>query len=138
MTSADVRGGRRPRPRPLARAAAILAAVAGLFAMHRLLMTMPGSGLRRLTLRRHDRAGGGMTGQVAASEAGERHVFGPPATAGRVITSVTREAERRLGIPRHVTEQTIRVALDLDGDMGDTLDGFLARVITPAADSQSR
>ena len=30
------------------------------------------------------------------------------------------------------------VALDLDGDMGDTLDGFLARVMTPAADSQSR
>ena len=60
-----------------------------------------------------------------------------PATAGRVITSVTGEAERRLGIPRHVTEQTIRVALDLDGDPGDTLDGFLARVMTPAADSQS-
>jgi len=61
-----------------------------------------------------------------------------PATAGRVITSVTGEAERRLGIPRHVTEQTIRVALDLDGDMGDTLDEFLAKVITPAADSKSR
>jgi hypothetical protein len=61
-----------------------------------------------------------------------------PATAGRVITSVTGEAERRLGIPRHVTEQTIRVALDLDGDLGDTLDGFLARVMAPATDSQSR
>jgi len=61
-----------------------------------------------------------------------------PATAGHVITSVTGEAERRLGIPRHVTEQTIRVALDLDGDMGDTLDGFLAKVMTPAADSRSR
>jgi hypothetical protein len=61
-----------------------------------------------------------------------------PATAGRVITSVTGEAERRLGIPRHVTEQTIRVALDLDGNMGDTLDEFLDRVMTPATDSQSR
>ena len=60
-----------------------------------------------------------------------------PATAGRVITSVTGEAERRLGIPRHVTEQTIRVALDLDGDLGDTLDEFLARVMTPAADAQN-
>ena len=60
-----------------------------------------------------------------------------PATAGRVITSVTEEAERRLGIPRHVTEQSIRVALDLDGDLGDTLDEFLARVTTPAADAQN-
>ena len=60
-----------------------------------------------------------------------------PATAGHVITSVTGEAERRLGIPRHVTEQTIRVALDLDGDLGDTLDEFLARVMTPAADAQN-
>ena len=59
-----------------------------------------------------------------------------PATAGRVITSVTGEAERRLGIPRHVTEESIRVALDLDGDMGDSLDEFLARVMTPASDSQ--
>jgi hypothetical protein len=59
-----------------------------------------------------------------------------PATAAHVITSVTGEAERRLGIPRHVTERTIRVALDLDGDMGDTLDEFLRRVMTPAADSQ--
>jgi hypothetical protein len=48
------------------------------------------------------------------------------------------EAERRLGIPRHVTEQSIRVALDLDGDLGDTLDEFLRRVLTPAADSQAR
>jgi hypothetical protein len=61
-----------------------------------------------------------------------------PATAGRVIASVTGEAERQLGIPRHVTERTIRVALSLDGDLGDALDGFLARVMTPAADSQSR
>jgi len=60
-----------------------------------------------------------------------------PATAGHVITSVTGEAERRLGIPRHVTEQTIRVALDLDGDLGDTLDEFLARVMTPATDAQN-
>jgi hypothetical protein len=35
------------------------------------------------------------------------------------------------------TERTIRVALRLDGNLGDTLDGFLARVTTPAADSQS-
>jgi len=58
-----------------------------------------------------------------------------PATAGRVITSVTGEAERRFAIPRHVTERTIRVALDLDSDLGDTLDEFLRRVLTPAADS---
>lgn len=45
-----------------------------------------------------------------------------PYTAGRVITSVTGEAERQLGIPRHVTEQSIRIALDLDGYPGDTLD----------------
>ena len=60
-----------------------------------------------------------------------------PATAGRVITSVTGEAEGRFAIPRHVTERTIRIALHLDGDMGETLDGFLARVTTPAGDSQS-
>jgi hypothetical protein len=35
------------------------------------------------------------------------------------------------------TERTIRVALRLGGNLGDTLDGFLARVTTPAADSQS-
>ena len=61
-----------------------------------------------------------------------------PSTAGRLIGSLTGEAERRLGIPRHVTEQTIRVALALDGDLGDTLDEFLRRVFTPSADSQSR
>jgi hypothetical protein len=61
-----------------------------------------------------------------------------PVTAGHVIASVTGEAERQLGIPRHVTEQSIRVALDLDGDMGDTLDEFLARVMTPTADAQDR
>jgi hypothetical protein len=61
-----------------------------------------------------------------------------PSTAGRVVGSLTGEAERRLGIPRHVTEQTIRVALALDGDLGDTLDEFLRRVFTPSADSQSR
>ena len=53
----------------------------------------------------------------------------------RVITSVTGEAERQFG-SRHVTEQSIRVALDLDGDMGGFLDEFLARVMTPAADAQ--
>lgn len=61
-----------------------------------------------------------------------------PVTAAHVITAVTGEAERQLGIPRHVTEQSIRVALDLDGDPGDTLDEFLARVMTPAADAQTR
>ena len=61
-----------------------------------------------------------------------------PSSAGRVIASLTGEAERRLGIPRHVTEQTIRVALSLDGDLGDTLDEFLRRVFTPTADPQSR
>jgi len=54
-----------------------------------------------------------------------------PSTAAYVITSVTGEAERRLGIPRGVTEHTIGVALDLDGDLGATLDEFLRRVMTP-------
>jgi hypothetical protein len=61
-----------------------------------------------------------------------------PSTAGHVISEVTGQAERELGIPRDVTEQSIRVALDLDGDVGDTLDDFLRRVMTPAGDSQSR
>jgi hypothetical protein len=58
-----------------------------------------------------------------------------PRTAGYLIASVTGEAERQLGIPRHVTEQSIRIALDLDGDMDEFLDEFLARVMTPAADA---
>jgi hypothetical protein len=61
-----------------------------------------------------------------------------PSTAGHVINEVTGEAERELGIPRKVTEQSIRVALDLDGGLSDTLDDFLHRVLTPAADSPSR
>jgi hypothetical protein len=40
--------------------------------------------------------------------------------------------------PRADPEQSIRVALDVDGDLGDTLDDFLRRVMTPAADSESR
>jgi len=38
-----------------------------------------------------------------------------PATAGRVIASITGEAERRRGIPRGVTEQSVSTALSLDG-----------------------
>ena len=41
-------------------------------------------------------------------------------------------------LPRNLTEQSIRVALDLDGGRGDSLDDFLHRVMTPDADSPSR
>jgi hypothetical protein len=54
--------------------------------------------------------------------------------AGFAISEITGEAESRLGIPRRVTGETIRTALGLDGDMGDYLDEFLARVLTPGTD----
>ena len=57
--------------------------------------------------------------------------------AGRVISGVTGEAERVLGIPRDVTEYSIRVSLDLDGGLGDSLDEFLRRVMTPTPTHRS-
>jgi hypothetical protein len=57
-----------------------------------------------------------------------------PGTAGHVIGSITGEAERRLGIPRDVTEATVSAALSLDGGLdADAPDGFLSRVLTPAS-----
>jgi hypothetical protein len=61
-----------------------------------------------------------------------------PNTAGRVISEVTGEAERELGIPRDVTEKSIRASLDMDGGLGDSLNEFLRRVMTPGTDSQNR
>ena len=58
----------------------------------------------------------------------------PPPAASSPRSRGSRAPARH---PRHVTEQAIRVALDLDGDLGDTLDEFLARVMTPAADAQN-
>jgi hypothetical protein len=56
-----------------------------------------------------------------------------PATAGHVISAVTGEAERRMDIPRSLTEYSLEVALGLDGGLGDeALDEFLSRVLSPA------
>jgi transposase len=56
-----------------------------------------------------------------------------PAAAGHVVGAVTGEAKRRLGIPRAVTEHSIRVALGLDGELETgALNAFLSRVLTPA------
>lgn len=55
-----------------------------------------------------------------------------PPTAGHVIANITGEAERRLGIPRAVTEESVRTALSLDGELdADRLERFLSRVLTP-------
>jgi hypothetical protein len=59
-----------------------------------------------------------------------------PHMAGAAISEITGEAEDR-GIPRRVAEESIRTALELDGDMGGHLDEFLARVLTPATDLAS-
>lgn len=51
-----------------------------------------------------------------------------PATTGHVIG----EAERRLSIPRGVTEESVSTALSLDGGLdADALEQFLSRVLTP-------
>jgi hypothetical protein len=61
-----------------------------------------------------------------------------PGTAGHVIGSITGEAERRLGIPRDVTEATVTTALSLDGGLDeDALDEFLSRVLTPATPKET-
>lgn len=57
-----------------------------------------------------------------------------PHMAGYAISQIIGDAEGRLGVPRHVTEETIRTALELDGDMEGYLDEFLARVLIPATD----
>jgi len=38
--------------------------------------------------------------------------------AGFAISGIIGDAERRLGVPRLVSEETIQTALQLDGDMG--------------------
>jgi hypothetical protein len=44
-------------------------------------------------------------------------------------------AERRLGIPREVSEQSLRTALALDGKLDETAQAqFLNRVLAPATD----
>jgi hypothetical protein len=61
-----------------------------------------------------------------------------PHMAGFAISEIIGDAEGRLGVPRRVTEETIRTALQLDGDMGDYLDEFLTRVLAPATDLPAR
>jgi hypothetical protein len=57
-----------------------------------------------------------------------------PAAAGRAIEQAIGEAETNLEIPRAVTERSIATALSLDGTLDETtLDAFLERVFTPAA-----
>ena len=56
-----------------------------------------------------------------------------PHMAGFAISEIIGDAEGRLGVPRHVTENTIRTALSLDGDMSSYLNEFLARVLIPDA-----
>jgi hypothetical protein len=57
-----------------------------------------------------------------------------PARAASAISAITGEAERRLRIPRQVTERSIRVALSLDSNLdADTQREFLSRVLTPAS-----
>ena len=55
-----------------------------------------------------------------------------PHMAGYAISEIIGDAEGHLAVPRHVTEQTIQTALDLDGGMDDYLDEFLSRVLIPA------
>jgi hypothetical protein len=57
-----------------------------------------------------------------------------PHMAGHAISEIIGDAEGRLGVPRRVTEQTIKTALDLDGGMDNYLDEFLDRVLIPATD----
>jgi hypothetical protein len=60
-----------------------------------------------------------------------------PARAAIAIGAITGEAERRLRIPRQVTERSIRVALSLDSNLdADSQREFLSRVLTPATTTQ--
>jgi hypothetical protein len=55
-----------------------------------------------------------------------------PATAARTIAEIIGEAERRLSIPREVSERSLRGALYLDGKLDEvTRDEFLERVFDP-------
>ena len=55
-----------------------------------------------------------------------------PASAAHSMGAIVGEAEQRLGIPRRVTERSLRVALSLDGDLSeDALNDFLSRVLSP-------
>jgi hypothetical protein len=55
-----------------------------------------------------------------------------PAYAGSCIGAIIGEAERKLHIPRHVSENSITTALNLDGKLDqETLAQFLDRVLTP-------
>jgi hypothetical protein len=60
-----------------------------------------------------------------------------PARAANAISAITGEAERRLRIPRRVTERSIRVALSLDSNLdADSQREFLSRVLTPASSDE--
>ncbi|MFI6522607.1 helix-turn-helix transcriptional regulator [Spirillospora sp. NPDC050679] len=58
-----------------------------------------------------------------------------PTIGARVIGEIIGEAERRFGTPRRVSEQSLRTALSLDGQLdADTRADFLDRVFTPHAE----
>jgi hypothetical protein len=60
-----------------------------------------------------------------------------PARAANAISAITGEAERRLRIPRQVTERSIRVALSLDSNLdADSQREFLSRVLTPVSSNK--
>ena len=55
-----------------------------------------------------------------------------PDTAGHTVGEIVGDAERRLGIPREVTERSIRTALALDSKLDKaTRQEFLSRVLSP-------
>lgn len=57
-----------------------------------------------------------------------------PAAARRTMQSVIGEAERRLGVPRDVSEYSFAVALGLDSKLPEqAMSDFLRRVITPGS-----
>jgi len=56
-----------------------------------------------------------------------------PASAGYAIGEIIGEAERRLGVPRKVSEKSLRTALALDSKLDEhTRREFLDRVLTPS------
>lgn len=60
-----------------------------------------------------------------------------PDFAAHAIGSITGEAERRLAIPRDVTERSLGTALSLDGELSDQArEEFLTRAMTPYSDRQ--
>jgi hypothetical protein len=61
-----------------------------------------------------------------------------PATAAVTIGEIIGEAERRLGIPREVSEWSLRTALCLDGKLDDAArDEFLDRALSPTGPGKS-